>query len=173
MSFFKTRRENVDVDAVLTQVWELVRAGAKVHPATFRKLLAIDADRKSLEGGLLEWQRSDFAALDSSWQRLVGPSGRPASSYRRAYIERPRDNFRQYRIGDQLLNVHGPGLAETVSPDILAAQPVVPGNSDLCFEWLEEASALADHLARHDVAIMVGPVARTVRLDRIYFLVCG
>src|SRR5204863_7041010 len=102
MSFFKTRRENVDVDAVLTQVWELVRAGAKVHPATFRKLLAIDADRKSLEGGLLEWQRSDFAALDSSWQRLVGPSGRPASSYRRAYIERPRGHSKTTDTAVQL-----------------------------------------------------------------------
>jgi hypothetical protein len=86
MSFFKTRRENVDEDAVLSQAWELARAGAKVHPATFRKLLAIDADRKSLEGGLLGWQRSDFEAIDSSWQRLVCPSGLPTSSYRRAYI---------------------------------------------------------------------------------------
>jgi catechol 2,3-dioxygenase-like lactoylglutathione lyase family enzyme len=36
-----------------------------------------------------------------------------------------------YRFGDKQLNVHGPG----VQPTEVARLPVLPGNSDLCFEW--------------------------------------
>ncbi len=93
---------------------------------------------------------SDLARSDAFYAQVLG-----------ARIERRRDNFRQYRIADQLLNVHGPGLAETVCPDLLATRPVTPGNSDLCFEWIGEATALTDHLARCGVAITVGPIERT------------
>ena len=61
-----------------------------------------------------------------------------------------------YRLGDQQLNVHGPG----VDADPVAAVPVAPGNSDLCFRrpgTMEEAIA---HLSGHDVEIELGPVAR-------------
>jgi hypothetical protein len=34
-----------------------------------------------------------------------------------------------YRIGDQQLNCHGPGI----DADPFARVPVAPGNSDLCF----------------------------------------
>jgi len=64
-----------------------------------------------------------------------------------------------YRIGDVQLNVHGPG----VSAEPLAATPVPPGGSDLCFEWpgtLDEAIA---HLAHHGVAVEAGPVERNGR----------
>ena len=43
----------------------------------------------------------------------------------------PRQKGFAYRIGDVLLNCHGPGI----DPNIVARVPVVPGNSDLCFEW--------------------------------------
>ncbi|HSP71441.1 MAG TPA: VOC family protein, partial [Gaiellaceae bacterium] len=36
-----------------------------------------------------------------------------------------------FRFGEQQLNVHGPGLTPAPS----AADPVRPGNSDLCFVW--------------------------------------
>jgi catechol 2,3-dioxygenase-like lactoylglutathione lyase family enzyme len=36
-----------------------------------------------------------------------------------------------YRFGEQQLNVHGPGS----EPHPRAADPVRPGNSDLCFRW--------------------------------------
>lgn len=61
-----------------------------------------------------------------------------------------------YRCGEQQLNVHGPG----VSPHPVAAIPVQPGGSDLCFEWpapIEEASA---HLAQLGVEIVDGPGER-------------
>src|SRR2546426_7832147 len=61
-----------------------------------------------------------------------------------------------YRIGEQQLNVHGPG----VRPAMVARVPVAPGNSDLCFEWrgpIEEALA---HLSRHGVPVEAGPLVR-------------
>lgn len=62
-----------------------------------------------------------------------------------------------YRVGEQQLNVHAPG----VRPAAVARIPVAPGNSDLCFEWpgsIEEAIA---HLARHGVTVEAGPLERT------------
>jgi catechol 2,3-dioxygenase-like lactoylglutathione lyase family enzyme len=62
-----------------------------------------------------------------------------------------------YRIGDTQLNVHGPGVDIS---DNVAALPVQPGNSDICFEWpgpIEQARA---HLESHGVSIETGPVAR-------------
>jgi catechol 2,3-dioxygenase-like lactoylglutathione lyase family enzyme len=68
----------------------------------------------------------------------------------------PRGSGFVYRFGGVQLNCHGPGvLAEPV-----AAQPVMPGNSDLCFRWsgtIEEAIA---HLEAAGVAVELGPVER-------------
>ena len=61
-----------------------------------------------------------------------------------------------YRLGDQQLNCHGPG----VEPDPVARVPVAPGNSDLCFVWPGSAEAAVHHLRRHGVAVEQGPVAR-------------
>jgi catechol 2,3-dioxygenase-like lactoylglutathione lyase family enzyme len=61
-----------------------------------------------------------------------------------------------YRLGDQQLNCHGPG----VDAHPLAKVPVAPGNSDLCFRWdgpIEDAIA---HLQSHGVEVEEGPVAR-------------
>ena len=61
-----------------------------------------------------------------------------------------------YRFGERQLNVHGPGS----TPHPRAADPVRPGNSDLCFRWsgpIEEAMA---HLARHGITVEEGPVER-------------
>jgi len=66
----------------------------------------------------------------------------------------PRGNFFAYRFGDTQLNLHGPANVGTP----VARAPVMPGNSDICFEW---QGPIADaHLARHRVAIELGPVAR-------------
>jgi catechol 2,3-dioxygenase-like lactoylglutathione lyase family enzyme len=59
--------------------------------------------------------------------------------------------------GDQRLNVHGPGS----TPNPRAAQPVVPGNSDLCFVWEGDVESARAHLERHGVEIELGPVDRT------------
>jgi catechol 2,3-dioxygenase-like lactoylglutathione lyase family enzyme len=63
-----------------------------------------------------------------------------------------------YRLADgQQLNVHGPGA----TPHPRAADPVRPGNSDLCFVWEGSTDAAAGHLRALGVDIELGPVART------------
>lgn len=78
-----------------------------------------------------------------------------------AEVAKPLPIMRQYRIGSTMLNVHGPGLAELATPDLLARQPVVPGNSDLCFVWRSSEAELLSHLAACGVNITVGPEARS------------
>jgi catechol 2,3-dioxygenase-like lactoylglutathione lyase family enzyme len=67
-----------------------------------------------------------------------------------------RDGRAFYRIGDQQLNVHAPG----VRPAAVARVPVAPGNSDLCFEWSGPIADAIAHLERHGVAIELGPLRR-------------
>jgi catechol 2,3-dioxygenase-like lactoylglutathione lyase family enzyme len=61
-----------------------------------------------------------------------------------------------YRLGDQQLNVHGPG----VEAHPLARVPVAPGNSDLCFRWPGSMQAAIAHLTAQGVDIEEGPVPR-------------
>ena len=62
----------------------------------------------------------------------------------------------RYRFGAQQLNVHGPGA----TPGPVAALPVVPGNSDLCFAWEGSVEDAIAHLAAHGVEVTDGPVVR-------------
>jgi catechol 2,3-dioxygenase-like lactoylglutathione lyase family enzyme len=63
-----------------------------------------------------------------------------------------------YRLADgQQLNVHGPGA----SPVPRAADPVRPGNSDLCFVWEGTAEEAVAHLLSHGIDVELGPAART------------
>jgi catechol 2,3-dioxygenase-like lactoylglutathione lyase family enzyme len=59
--------------------------------------------------------------------------------------------------GGQRLNVHGPGS----TPSPRAADPVRPGNSDLCFVWDGDADSAVRHLRTHAVEVELGPVGRT------------
>lgn len=61
-----------------------------------------------------------------------------------------------YRIGGQQLNVHGPGA----TPEPRAADPVRPGNSDLCFAWDGTPDEAVAHLRAHGVEVELGPAAR-------------
>ncbi len=61
-----------------------------------------------------------------------------------------------YRLGQQQLNVHGPGS----TPFPRARRPVEPGNSDLCFVWDGRIEAAMEHLCGLGVAIEEGPVPR-------------
>lgn len=83
-----------------------------------------------------------------------------------ATIEAPMDNFRQYRIGDMMLSVHGPGLAALAPPELLATLPVQPGGSDLCFRWGGTAAALDQHLHNCGIETIFGPVERTGALGQ-------
>ncbi|HEX8855219.1 MAG TPA: VOC family protein [Thermoleophilaceae bacterium] len=82
-------------------------------------------------------------------------------------VDLPGGRF-AYRLGETQLNLHGPGVV--ASP--LAADPVRPGNSDLCFAWpgpIEEAVA---HLASQEVEVEEGPVERNGAAGRgrsVYF----
>jgi catechol 2,3-dioxygenase-like lactoylglutathione lyase family enzyme len=68
----------------------------------------------------------------------------------------PRGAGWAYRLGEQQLNVHGPG----VSPFPVASAPVPPGGSDLCFVWPGTVEDAVEHLARHGVEVEEGPVER-------------
>jgi len=61
-----------------------------------------------------------------------------------------------YRFGGKQLNVHGPG----VQPAEVARLPVLPGNSDLCFEWGDPIAAAIAHLAACGIAVERGPMQR-------------
>ncbi|MGH2473332.1 MAG: VOC family protein [Candidatus Limnocylindria bacterium] len=61
-----------------------------------------------------------------------------------------------YRIGDQQLNVHGPG----VRPAMVARVPVVAGNSDLCFVWDGPIEKALEHLRARGVTVAAGPLTR-------------
>ncbi|GLS45526.1 VOC family protein [Methylobacterium brachythecii] len=62
----------------------------------------------------------------------------------------------RFLFGGIQLNVHGPGQIG----DPLAAKPVQPGGSDLCFRWSGTIEEAMDHLARHGVPVELGPVER-------------
>jgi ribonuclease HI/catechol 2,3-dioxygenase-like lactoylglutathione lyase family enzyme len=72
-----------------------------------------------------------------------------------AEIVRRGDGY-AYRFGDQQLNVHGPGM----SASIVAAEPVRPGNSDLCFVWPGSVEEAGEHLRRHGVEVELGPTEK-------------
>jgi catechol 2,3-dioxygenase-like lactoylglutathione lyase family enzyme len=61
-----------------------------------------------------------------------------------------------YRLGDQQLNVHGPGL----DPHPVAQDRVRPGNSDVCFRWDGPIEGAVEHLRGRGVEVELGPVER-------------
>jgi catechol 2,3-dioxygenase-like lactoylglutathione lyase family enzyme len=61
-----------------------------------------------------------------------------------------------YAIGEQRLNVHGPG---TDVGDLVACERVRPGNGDLCPWGLPERYG-GEHLGARGVAVESGPVER-------------
>lgn len=92
---------------------------------------------------------SDLARTDTFYAVVFG-----------AEIERPMPLFHQYMIGGQMLNVHGPGLPQQAPPELVARVPVMPGNSDLCFEWSGTEDELKQHLADCGVTVTIGPETR-------------
>src|SRR6476646_5364440 len=61
-----------------------------------------------------------------------------------------------YHFGEQQLNVHGPGS----EPQPRAADPVRPGNSDLCFRWDGPIEEAVEHLRERAVEVELEPVDR-------------
>jgi catechol 2,3-dioxygenase-like lactoylglutathione lyase family enzyme len=87
-----------------------------------------------------EWERANEFYRDVIGAELIGLAGIRFA----------------YRIGAQQLNVHGPGS----EPEPVAADPVRPGNSDVCFVWDGTAEEAVEHLHSHGVEIVLGPVER-------------
>ena len=87
-----------------------------------------------------DWERSNAFYRDVLGAELIaGDSGRT-----------------HYRLGDQQLNVHGPGS----DPYPLASRPAGPGGADLCFVWDGPIGDAAAHLESHGVEVIEGPVPR-------------
>ena len=63
-----------------------------------------------------------------------------------------------YAFEDSRLNVHGPG---TDVGDLVAREPVRPGNSDLCFVWAGPIDTAVEHLEARGVTVEAGPVERS------------
>jgi catechol 2,3-dioxygenase-like lactoylglutathione lyase family enzyme len=61
-----------------------------------------------------------------------------------------------YRFGAVQLNCHGPDQIGFPRAQV----PVMPGGSDLCFEWHGPVEDAIDHLSRLGVTIELGPVER-------------
>jgi catechol 2,3-dioxygenase-like lactoylglutathione lyase family enzyme len=88
---------------------------------------------------------SDWARSNAFYRDVVGAE----------IVELPQGRF-AYRIGDTQLNVHGPGS----TPHPRAADPVRPGNSDLCFVFDGTVDDAAEHLRAHGIEPELGPVDR-------------
>lgn len=74
---------------------------------------------------------SNFDASDDFYRRVFGVE-----------VVKPVEGFRFYRLGAVQFNVHGPDIA--IPAHLLAATPVMAGNSDMAFEWhgpIEDALA--------------------------------
>jgi catechol 2,3-dioxygenase-like lactoylglutathione lyase family enzyme len=65
----------------------------------------------------------------------------------------------RFWIGDAAIHVHAPDSTPFPTPRMVATA----GSGDLCFEWAGSAQQAVDHLARHGVAVLTGPVDRETR----------
>jgi catechol 2,3-dioxygenase-like lactoylglutathione lyase family enzyme len=90
--------------------------------------------------GVTDWERSN-----RFYREVVGAE----------LVALPRGRY-AYRVGGTQLNAHGPGA----TPTPLAAEPVRPGNSDLCFRWEGTIEEAVEHLRAHGVELIEGPVGR-------------
>jgi catechol 2,3-dioxygenase-like lactoylglutathione lyase family enzyme len=93
---------------------------------------------------------SDFERSDAFYARVLGAE---------TFVLRPEHHV--YRIGEQALSVHGPGAAQLAGSRMLAAKPVIPGGSDLCFEWGGPIEEAMGHLEACGVPVETGPVNRS------------
>ena len=89
---------------------------------------------------------SDWERSNAFYREVVGAD----------VVEREPGRF-AYRLEDQQLNVHGPGVDVG---DLVARTPVRPGGSDLCFVWPAPIEDAISHLRELGVEIEVGPVPR-------------
>jgi catechol 2,3-dioxygenase-like lactoylglutathione lyase family enzyme len=68
----------------------------------------------------------------------------------------PMGNGFAYKLAGAQLNCHGPGVVG----EPRARRPVMPGGSDLCFQWPGPINDAIAHLQSHNVFVEFGPVRR-------------
>jgi catechol 2,3-dioxygenase-like lactoylglutathione lyase family enzyme len=88
---------------------------------------------------------SDWERSNAFYTRVLGAE----------LVEQNRGRV-SYRLGDQQLNVHGPGS----DPHPVAENPGAPGSADLCFVWDGTPEAAIEHLESQGVEVIEGPVPR-------------
>lgn len=89
---------------------------------------------------------SDLDATCDFYRRVLGAEVLELDRGRRAL-----------RLGDQQLNLHGPGS----TPEPVAANPMQPGGFDACFLWPGDVESAIAHLHSVSVEPELGPVERT------------
>lgn len=89
---------------------------------------------------------SDWERSNAFYRDVLGVTIVPLGSRRFAYV-----------VGDQRLNVHGP---DTDVGNLVAREPVRPGNGDLCLEWPGPIAGAVQHLRDRGVDLEAGPVER-------------
>jgi PPOX class probable F420-dependent enzyme len=118
---------------VEVDAWHEFHSTTRTHPEP-----PISLDHLVLHVG--NWERSN-----AFYREVLGAE----------LVEAPHGGV-MYRIGSHQLNLHGPG----VDAHPVAARPVEPGNSDLCFEWHGPIADAVAHLERCGVTVELGPVTR-------------
>jgi catechol 2,3-dioxygenase-like lactoylglutathione lyase family enzyme len=100
-----------------------------------------------------DWERSNAFYRDVIGAEVVA---RGAGFAYRLRAPDGAEGFPDGTLGDQQLNVHGPG----VDPHPVASDRVRPGNSDVCFRWDGPIEKAVEHLQRLNIPIELGPVER-------------
>ncbi len=100
-----------------------------------------------------DWERSNAFYGDVIGAEVVARGA--GFAYRLRALHRA-EGFPDGTLGDQQLDVHGPG----VDPHPVARDRVRPGNCDLCLRWDGPIAGAVDHLRKHDVPIELGPLPR-------------
>lgn len=71
-------------------------------------------------------------------------------------LDEPPPTRWRYRFGNQVLNVHGPGM----DPTPVARRRGGPGSADFCLVWPGPIEEAAEHVRACGVEIEEGPVPR-------------
>jgi catechol 2,3-dioxygenase-like lactoylglutathione lyase family enzyme/quinol monooxygenase YgiN len=142
-------RERADAAMSYASHRNAIRANELVSEPR-RRTVAIVVDTRPTDDARIELDHlviavSDWERSNAFYRDVLGAE----------LIELPRRRW-AYRVGRQLLNVHGPGSA----PQPVAREPVTAGNSDLCFAWPGSADEAVEHLRRHGAEVIGGPVER-------------
>jgi catechol 2,3-dioxygenase-like lactoylglutathione lyase family enzyme len=143
---------------------EVVERGSTVAPKTFAVLatLYLLAAALTLLFRLVAWNRRQVAVGSVPLDHVVIAVSDRAAAVRfyttllgAEVVERSEGRI-AFRVGEQMLNVHEPGLPGAPR----ARDPVRPGNSDLCFAWPASPQLAVELIGTIGAELVEGPVPR-------------